>query len=131
MTISHVGISVTDSAVSRAFYERALEPLGITVTTVMAPDQTQSGGTAIGFGTADEPGFFWIGDNERVGEGFHLAFSATRREQVDAFHRAAIAARGTDNGPPGLRPHYADNYYAAFVLDPDGHNIEVVCLADE
>lgn len=85
---------------------------------------TESGGTAIGFGKDDNP-FFWIGDNERVGEGTHVAFTVESRAEVDAFHAAALAAGGRDNG--GLRPNYGPNYYAAFVFDPDGANIEAVC----
>lgn len=75
--------------------------------------------------------FFWIGDNERVGEGTHVAFSTPDRATVDAFYEAAIAAGGRDNGAPGLRPKYHPNYYGAFVLDPDGANIEAVCHRPE
>jgi catechol 2,3-dioxygenase-like lactoylglutathione lyase family enzyme len=128
MPLNHVGIPVEAIERSRDFYERALAPLGIKVTMTMPRDQTESGGTAIGFGTDSEPGFFWIGDNETVGEGVHVAFTAASREQVDAFYQAALAAGGRDNGAPGLRPQYAPNYYAAFVFDPDGANIEAVCL---
>jgi len=127
MPLSHVGIPVSDIGRAKAFYERALAPLGMKVTMTVTPDQTESGGTAIGFGAEGEAGAFWIGDNERVGEGVHVAFEAETREQVDAFHREALAAGGKDNGPPGPRPHYGPNYYAAFVLDPDGANIEAVC----
>ena len=73
--------------------------------------------------------FFWIGEGERLGGHVHVAFVATSREAVDAFYRAALAAGGKDNGPPGLRPHYHANYYGAFVLDLDGNNIEAVCHA--
>ena len=126
--INHAGIPVTDVQRSKRFYEAALAPLGIKVTMTIAPDKTESGGTAIGFGDEKVPGFFWIGDNERVGEGVHIAFTAGSRAEVDEFYQAAMAAGGRDNGPPGLRPHYAPNYYAAFVFDPDGANIEAVCL---
>lgn len=129
--INHAGFPVTDIDRSRAFYEAALKPLGIGVTMVATPDQTESGGTAVGFGTKDRPGFFWIGDKEKVGEGVHVAFDAGTRQQVDDFHRAALEAGGRDHGQPGPRPHYGPNYYAAFVLDPDGANIEAVCLAAE
>jgi catechol 2,3-dioxygenase-like lactoylglutathione lyase family enzyme len=128
MQLSHVGIPVQDIARSKRFYEAALAPLGMKVTKTTTPDQTESGGTAIGFGTQDAPGFFWIGDNEKVGRGVHVAFAADSREQVDRFHKAALAAGGRDNGVPGLRPHYAPNYYAAFVFDPDGANIEAFFL---
>lgn len=124
--IDHVGFAVTDLARSRAFYEAALAPLGIVLLMEVGPDLTDSGGTAIGFGKDDKP-FFWIGDNERVGVGTHIAFVTSERAVVDAFHAAAMAAGGTDHGGPGLRPHYHPDYYAAFVLDPDGINVEAVC----
>lgn len=127
MPLSHVGIPVSDIARSKAFYQAALKPLGMAVTLEFGPDDTQSGGTAIGFGSEGEQGLFWIGDNERVGEGIHIAFDAATRGEVDEFHKAALAAGGRDNGEPGPRPHYGPDYYAAFVLDPDGANIEVVC----
>lgn len=126
--IDHMGFAVSKIERSRSFYEAALAPLGLRVQMVATPDQTESGGTAIGFGTPGDP-FFWIGDNERVGEGVHVALAAETRAQVDAFHAAALGAGGRDNGGPGLRPHYGPNYYAAFVLDPDGANIEAVCKA--
>ncbi|MBL8657752.1 MAG: VOC family protein [Altererythrobacter sp.] len=126
MPLSHVGIPVSDIAKSKAFYEAALKPLGMGVTLEFGPDDTESGGTAIGFGGEGEQGLFWIGDNERVGEGIHIAFEADSHEEVDRFHEAALAAGGRDNGKPGPRPHYGPNYYAAFVFDPDGANIEVV-----
>jgi len=124
--LDHVGFAVSDLARSRAFYEAALKPLGIGVVMEVGPDKTGSGGSAVGFGTGDNP-FFWVGDNERVGEGTHIAFTAPDRATVDAFHTAALAAGGRDHGGPGLRPHYHPHYYAAFVLDPDGLNIEAVC----
>ncbi len=127
MPLSHIGIPVSDIARAKAFYEAALAPLGMGVTMEVGPDETQSGGTAIGFGAKGENGLFWIGDNEEVGEGVHVAFEADSHEQVDRFYEAAIAAGGRDNGAPGPRPHYGPNYYAAFVYDPDGANIEAVC----
>lgn len=127
--IDHMGIPVSDAARSRAFYEAALAPLGMKCLTTATPDQTEAGGTAHGFGK-EGGGEFWIGDNERVGEGVHVAFRAETRAQVDAFHAAAIGAGGRDNGKPGLRPNYGPNYYAAFVFDPDGANIEAVCYAE-
>ncbi len=131
MEINHVGIPVTDIARAKAFYDRALAPLGMKVTMQVGPDQTESGGTAIGYGGEGDSGLFWIGDNEAVGEGIHVAFTAQTREQVDGFHPEALAGGGKDNGAPGLRPHYAPNYYAAFVLDPDGANIEAVCMLSD
>ncbi len=128
--IDHMGIAVTDATVSRAFYEAALAPLGITIGITVSPDQTESGGTAIGFGV-DDDNFFWIGDNEAVGAGTHVAFTAGSRAQVDAFYAAALAAGGRDNGAPGPRPMYGPNYYAAFVHDPDGINVEAVCKVSD
>lgn len=124
--LDHVGFAVTDIKRARAFYEKALAPLGIAVIMEVTPEQTQSKGTAVGFGDGGKP-YFWIGDNERVGEGTHVCFTAKSRAEVDAFHAAALAAGGKDNGKPGLRPHYHPNYYGAFVYDPDGINVEAVC----
>ena len=128
--IDHMGIPVSDIARARAFYEAALGPLGMSVQMEVNPDKTESVGTALGFGVPGEK-IFWIGDDERVGEGVHVAFRADRREQVDQFHAAGLKAGGRDNGGPGLRPHYGPNYYAAFVYDPDGANIEAVCYEEE
>ena len=115
--IDHIGISVSDLARSLAFYERALAPLGYTV--LMKHDQFA------GFGAGGKPDF-WIsvgGRKDRI----HIAFRAKGRTDVRAFHEAALAAGGQDNGPPGVRAMYHPDYYGAFVLDPDGHNIEAVC----
>lgn len=128
--IDHVGFAVADAERSKQFYEQALGPLGITLIMSVTPEQTESGGTAHGFGNDGKP-FFWVGDNERVGEGTHVAFTVETRAKVDAFYEAALAAGGRDNGAPGLRPHYHPNYYAAFVMDPDGANIEAVCHKPE
>jgi catechol 2,3-dioxygenase-like lactoylglutathione lyase family enzyme len=128
--LDHVGFAVADAERSRRFYEAALAPLGIALIMSVTPDQTESGGTAHGFGSDGKP-YFWFGDNERVGEGTHVAFAVDSRADVDAFYRAALAAGGKDNGAPGLRPHYHPDYYGAFVLDPDGMNIEAVCHRPE
>jgi len=128
--LDHVGFAVSDAERSRRFYEQALAPLGITLIMSVTPEQTESGGTAHGFGSDGKP-YFWIGDNERVGQGTHIAFTADTRKTVDAFYEAALAAGGKDNGGPGLRPHYHPNYYGAFVFDPDGTNIEAVCHRPE
>jgi predicted lactoylglutathione lyase len=126
--IDHVGIPVSDMARSTEFYLKALEPLGISIVMEVSAEQTGHG-TAVGFGANFKP-FFWIGEAEGLGvEHVHVAFAAPSRAAVDAFYRAAIAAGGKDNGKPGLRPHYHENYYGAFVLDFDGHNIEAVCHA--
>jgi catechol 2,3-dioxygenase-like lactoylglutathione lyase family enzyme len=124
--LDHVGFAVSDAERSRRFYEEALAPLGISLIKTVPSDKTEAGGTAHGFGSDGKP-YFWFGDNERVGEGSHIAFTADTRAEVDAFYRAALAAGGRDNGEPGLRPQYHADYYAAFVFDPDGLNIEAVC----
>jgi len=128
--LDHVGFAVADAERSKRFYEKALAPLGITLIMSVDPEHTESGGTAHGFGSDGKP-YFWFGDNERVGEGTHIAFTADSRAKVDAFHAAALAAGGKDNGGPGLRPIYHPNYYGAFIHDPDGHNIEAVCHRPE
>ncbi len=127
--IDHMGLPVGDLARAAEFYLKALAPLGIAVVMEVSAEET-GGGAAVGFGDNAKP-FFWIGEGfHPAGEQhLHVAFAAPSREAVDAFYAAAIAAGGKDNGPPGLRPHYHANYYAAFVLDPDGNNIEAVCHA--
>jgi catechol 2,3-dioxygenase-like lactoylglutathione lyase family enzyme len=125
--IDHIGMPVRDLARATEFYLQALAPLGIAI--VLRVSAEESGhGAAVGFGAGQKP-FFWIGEGERLGGHVHVAFAASSREAVDAFYRAGLAAGGKDNGPPGLRPHYHANYYGAFVLDPDGNNIEAVCHA--
>ena len=125
--IDHIGMPVRDLADATEFYFKALAPLGIAI--VLQVSAEESGhGAAVGFGAEQKP-FFWIGEGERIGGHAHVAFAASSRAAVDAFYRAALAAGGKDNGPPGLRPHYHANYYGAFVLDPDGNNIEAVCHA--
>ena len=124
--LDHIGIAVSSIERSRAFYDQALSPIGITLLWVIGPEQTESGGTALGYGSDGRP-YFWVGDNERVGEGTHIAFRVRTRREVDTFYAAALAAGGRDNGAPGLRPHYHPNYYGAFVYDPDGINVEAVC----
>jgi len=116
--IDHSGLSVSDVAKSKAFYRAALAPLGYSV--LMEFDQVA------GFGVAPKPDF-WIAQGAPNDPRMHIAFRADTRSAVDDFYRWAIAAGGRDNGAPGLRPHYHANYYGAFVLDPDGHNIEAVC----
>ena len=118
--LDHVGLNVKDYAASRAFYEQALAPLGWRV--AMAFDEWN----AVGFGTADKPEF-WFSQREPYGTGTHVAFAAPDHATVDAFHAAALAAGGRDNGAPGIREQYHPTYYGAFVLDPDGNNVEAVC----
>ena len=126
--IDHLGLACSDYARSRAFYERALAPLGLAV--VMEVARAESGGyEGCGFGENRKPEF-WLGSSPGSSAGsrpVHVAFRAADRKTVAAFYAAAIAAGGRDNGAPGLRLHYHPNYYGAFVLDPDGHNIEAVC----
>jgi len=120
--IDHTGVNVSDVAKSKAFYRGALAPLGYEV--------VMDGDGYAGFGVARKPDF-WIGQGKPNVPPIHVAFRAETRAQVDAFHKAALASGGRDNGAPGPRPHYHANYYGAFVLDPDGHNIEAVCHTDE
>ena len=127
MPLNHIGIPVSDIARSRAFYEAALKPLGMGVTMEVGPDKTEGGGSAIGFGAPGDSGSFWIGDEDEVGTGLHVSFDAASHEAVDRFYEAAMEAGGKDNGKPGPRRNYGPNYYAAFVFDPDGANIEAVC----
>lgn len=122
--LDHIGFAVSNYAASRAFYEKTLAPLGIGVMMEVTAEQTGQDAHC-GFGT-DRPEF-WIGTGTPLAGSLHVAFTAVDRETVDAFYAVALAAGGRDNGAPGLRPHYHPHYYAAFVLDPDGHNIEVVC----
>jgi catechol 2,3-dioxygenase-like lactoylglutathione lyase family enzyme len=116
----HVKFGVSDFAASKAFFLKTLEPLGVAVVAEGAPtygvELCAKGETSLClFQTEEKPAHL------------HLAFTAVSRRQVEAFYRAALAAGGKDNGAPGLRPHYHANYYAAFVIGPDGHNIEAVC----
>lgn len=121
--LDHIGFPVTDFARSKSFYTAALAPLGYRVVMEVKLSDDGEDGYA-GFG--DDRPQFWIGTGKPLAGRLHVAFMAKNRAQVRAFYEAAIAAGGVDNGGPGLRPHYHENYYGAFVLDPDGHNIEAV-----
>lgn len=123
--IDHIGLSVSNLATSRAFYEAALQPLGVALQIEVTEEMTGGHGAHLGFGKPDNP-FFWIGSGKAASTGVHVAFAAPDQATVDAFHAAALAAGGRDNGAPGLRPEYHPGYYGAFVLDPDGNNIEAV-----
>ena len=123
--IDHMGLTVSDPARSRAFYDKALAPIGYEVL-MEVPREFTDGRAVFGYGV-DPKSDFWVSEGTPNQPRLHVAFRADRREQVDQFYQAALAAGGRDNGPPGLRPHYHPDYYGAFVLDPDGHNIEVVC----
>lgn len=122
--IDHLGIPVKDIAASRRFYEAALAPLGYRV----LGEETNTLGNNVVLMGADEIDFV-IADGEPVTDGTHFAFRVETRAEVDAFHAAALAAGGKDNGAPGIREDYHPNYYAAFVIDPDGMNVEAVCHA--
>jgi catechol 2,3-dioxygenase-like lactoylglutathione lyase family enzyme len=128
--IDHIGFPVSDYVRSKAFYTQALAPLGYVLVMEAAAGDTESGAPAAGFGANRKPDF-WIGGEGGIERPLHVAIAAKDRASVDAFYRAALAAGGRDNGAPGLRPHYHPNYYGAFVLDPDGHNIEAVCHKPE
>lgn len=120
--LDHVGIEVGDFDRSRAFYEMALAPLGLEV--VMEPMPQMAG-----FGESGKPWFWVMARGRPAVHGVHLSFKAADRDAVDTFHAAGLAAGGSDNGAPGPRPIYHASYYAAFVLDPDGNNVEAVCHA--
>ena len=118
----HVGFGVTDLAASKAFFLQALAPLGVVV--------VMEGPYGVGLGQNNKP-TLWLHQSPDKPAPLHLAFVAVDRAQVDAFHRAALAAGGRDNGAPGLRPQYHPHYYGAFVIGPDGHNVEAVCHKPE
>ncbi len=118
--LDHVGICVTDFERSKAFYQVALAPLGLGIRM-----EFPGTGSACGFGRGGKPAV-WISGGAKTSPRVHIAFAAPSREAVDEFHKAALAAGATDNGAPGVREHYHPHYYGAFVLDPDGHNIEAV-----
>ena len=123
--IDHTGLQVSDPVSSRKFYDNALAPLGYTMMFQVPLEHT--GGTAVfGYGVPPKADF-WVSEGTPNSPNLHIAFRAATRKQVDEFYRAAMAAGGKDNGGPGPRPHYHADYYGAFVLDPDGHNIEACC----
>jgi catechol 2,3-dioxygenase-like lactoylglutathione lyase family enzyme len=114
----HLGIGATDVQSSRDFFLKALAPLGVAV--------CMEGDYGVGMGCEGKPSL-WLSAHYAKPAPMHIAFTATDRKAVDDFYAAAVAAGGKDNGPPGLRPHYHPDYYAAFVIGPDGHNVEAVC----
>jgi catechol 2,3-dioxygenase-like lactoylglutathione lyase family enzyme len=120
--LDHVVLNVSDFDGARAFYGHALAPLGVGV--------VMEFGQMCGFGRDGKPSL-WIAERDEPSAPVHVALAAADRATVDAFHAAALEAGGTDNGPPGMRPQYHANYYGAFVLDPDGNNIEAVCHLPE
>jgi catechol 2,3-dioxygenase-like lactoylglutathione lyase family enzyme len=119
--LDHVTVGVIDVERSKSFYDQALVPLGISRLHTEAE-------TFAGYGSGGKA-YFWIGLKQAPQTGAHIAFATPDKSKVDAFYAAALKAGGKDNGPPGLRPQYHSDYYGAFVLDPDGHNIEAVCHA--
>src|SRR5258706_7703923 len=125
--LAHIGFQVSDYDPAKAFYAKALAPLGYNLAMEVTQEQT-SHDSAAGFGANGKPDF-WIGGEGGLNRPLHAAIIAKDRATVEAFHKAAMAAGGRDNGAPGIRAHYHPNYYSAFVLDPDGHNIEAVCHA--
>jgi catechol 2,3-dioxygenase-like lactoylglutathione lyase family enzyme len=124
--IDHMGIGVSDILHAQAFYESVLRPLGITLVTSIQADPPGSKPRRLGFGSEGKP-FLWLHYAPVPSHSVHIALIAQSREAVDAFHAAGVAAGGKDNGAPGLRPHYHSSYYAAYVLAPDGVNLEAVC----
>lgn len=124
--IDHIGFPVSDYERAKAFYRAALAPLDYVL--LLEVRQSDNDALAAGFGANGKPDF-WIGGEGGLDKPLHVAILAKNRAAVDAFYHAAIAAGGRDNGAPGIRAHYHPDYYGAFVLDPDGHNIEAVCHA--
>jgi len=118
MIFDHIVLIVSNGEQSKDFYSHALRPLGITL--IREEDQ------CIGFGSNGKPSL-WVCEEDNPQKPMHIAFIAEDRKSVDAFYDAAIAVGGKDNGKPGIREHYHPHYYGAFVIDPDGHNIEAVC----
>lgn len=122
--IDHTGVAVSNFKISKEFYTQTLAPLGYILLAEFGPEVTKDVWVA-GFGVAPKPDF-WINEGTPQKPHVHVAFRAASRDEVDAFYAAGLKAGGRDNGAPGLRPHYHPNYYGAFILDPDGHNIEAV-----
>ncbi len=123
--IDHTGLHISNPEKSRRFYEKALAPLGYELL-MEIPKEHTNGAVVLGYGVSPRADF-WVSEGKPSEPRVHIAFSAESHTQVDEFYKAALAAGGRDNGAPGLRPHYHKDYYGAFVLDPDGHNIEAVC----
>ncbi|SFZ81841.1 Catechol 2,3-dioxygenase [Devosia enhydra] len=126
--IDHTGIHVTDYAKAKTFYDAIFGAMGGGML-MEVPEQYTGGWKVVGYGR--EQPVFWLSEAKDAGPGRHTAFAARNRAEVDAFYAAAMAAGGKDNGGPGIRADYHPNYYAAFVIDPDGNNIEAVCHAPE
>jgi catechol 2,3-dioxygenase-like lactoylglutathione lyase family enzyme len=127
--IDHTGLAMSDPARSRRFYDQALAPLGYKMM-MEIPIEFTGGVVVLGYGVPPKPDF-WLHQGTPNQPRLHIAFRAENHAEVDAFYKAALAAGGKDNGAPGARPQYHKDYYGAFVLDPDGHNIEAVCHTPE
>ncbi len=129
LMLDHVTLSVADMARARAFYEAALAPLGLRI---IGEHTSQQTGTAdfVGFGMGRK-GVLWIASKGQQTPTTHICFRAFSRKEVRAFYEAGLAAGGADHGAPGIRESYHPAYYGAFVLDPEGHNIEAVCFKEE
>ena len=123
--LDHIGFPVSNYNRSKSFYLQVLTTLGYQLVMEVSSERTGDTSSA-GFGTEGRPRF-WIAAGAPMKGQMHVAFKANTRKAVEDFYEAALKAGGKDNGAPGLRPHYHENYYGAFVLDPDGHNIEAVC----
>lgn len=117
--LDHINLYVADVCRSRAFYETFLPPAGLRI-------NRDFGAVAVGFGDQDYAAFALVHQPDPI-QTTHIAFRVDTRTEVDELYRLALSAGGIDNGPPGLRTHYHENYYGAFVRDPDGHNLEFVC----
>lgn len=128
--IDHISIGVSSFARSTAFYDAALAPLGVTRLFDLPLEHTD-GVRVSGYGDSADRAWFWLAEEKATTGLLHIAFEAKSHAEVDAFYAAAIEAGGTDNGLPGLRPQYSAEYYGAFVIDPDGHNIEAVCRVQD
>ena len=126
--IDHITFGVRNFERSVTFYDRAFTPLGVS-RLFTVPLEHSNGVKVTGYG--DDRPWFWLAEEDATTGKLHIALTARSRAAVDAFHAAALAADGTDNGAPGVRPHYHADYYGAFALDPDGHNIEAVCHRPE
>jgi len=126
--LHHISFGVTDIRRSAAFYDAVLAPLGYIRVWEELADNNPNAAVGYGYAGGGDKLALKLRAGEKVapGPGFHLAFAAPDRSAVDAFHKAALSHGGVDNGPPALRPHYGPNYYAAFVVDPDGYRIEAV-----
>lgn len=124
--IDHLGFTVSDFGRSLAFYKTVLAPLGYGVVMEVTPEMSGNGSRHAGFGQG-KPDFWISAGGETTRNGLHVALIAADRAAVDAFYAAALGAGARDNGPPGIRAKYHPDYYGAFVIDPDGHNLEAVC----